>query len=41
MNRYVNGGIGVLKEYLGDKPHTIETFLIRFSQMINELNARN
>lgn len=38
INRYVNGGIEVLKEYFGDRPRTIEAFLIRFSKMIDEIN---
>lgn len=37
INRYVNGGIQVIKEYFGDRPRTIEVFLLRFSQMIDSL----
>lgn len=36
INRYVNGGLEVLKEYFEDKPRTIEAFLLRFTQMIDE-----
>jgi hypothetical protein len=39
INRYVNGGIEVLKEYFGDRPRTIEAFLIRFSKMIDETGS--
>lgn len=38
INKYVNRGLQVLKEYFNDKPRTLEVFLLRFAKMINELN---
>ncbi|MFD6442625.1 hypothetical protein ACFWDG_23255, partial [Peribacillus sp. NPDC060186] len=37
MNKYAFGGIKVLKEEFQEKPRTIELFLIRFSNMFENL----
>lgn len=39
INKYANGGLEVLKEHFGDEPVTIEGFLLRFAQLIDDINT--